>query len=905
MPWHQFWTQEFKIQSHNDSAEFGGVLGGTINTVTKSGTNELHGTAWEYLRNDAFNARDYFLPSVAPFKENTFGATVGGPVYIPKLYNGRNRTFFFFGYQGFRYRSPANSFFRVPTAANLAGDMSDWPRQIYDPFSTRANPDRAGTFIRDPFAGNQIPASRLDRGTVAFAKAVLPAPVQTGLADRNAIDSTPTHNNNEEINIRADHNFSAKDAVMFRYSGSFQTITESGAIPAVGQTTNTLRFNFGGSWTHTFGPSALLQAQLGHTYHRDEVIKAFNFATADLRKQVGYSDILLSPYVDGKTYLPNFNVAQFFAGGESRIFRKPGDTWQPKATFSKMHGNHNLKMGGEMSTMRYMLINETPTVGFNTAQTADPLNLGRTGSPLASFLLGVPDSASRRNILETQPWGIVMGFFLQDQWKVSQKLTLNLGLRYDRTFIPPSGREADGNNEVGSMDLNRGVYVLEKLSPPCSVRGKAPCIPTAGGVLPPHVEVSPDGKILHDTTLNFQPRLGVAYRLSNKTALRAGGGIYFDNYSGIVQTSRNFSGSWPSLGWINLANLNYPTQAQPAPAVRAVDSLPSSVYPEATPFNQNNYFPDPNWKNAYSMQWNAGVQHEINASTVVTANYVGSGGRRTDVGGFYNVALVPGPGNTRDRSPFPYIVPTQYDRSIGLSNYHSFQFQIERRWSGGLAYGISYTWSKSIDTGSSDYFKTGSSTSIQDPYHYRNDRSVSSYDLTHVLNFNWVYQLPLGRGKAMHTGNRAADYILGNWQLNGIARVRSGVPYNLSVAGDVANTGNTGYMRPNLVGNPSVSNPRPEQWFNQAAFAVPAAFTFGTFGRNVLRTDWNRTVDVSLFRQIPIHERVQAQLRGEAFNAFNTPIFGAPVGDITNVNFGRVLNVGAARVMQLSLKIIF
>ena len=208
--------EEFKVQSHNDSVEVGGVMGGVINTVTKSGTNELHGNVYEVEQNSAFNARNTFLPSVAPFRGHTAGGTAGGPVRIPKIYNGKNRTFFFAGYQYNLNRSPALSFFRVPTGANLNGDLSDWPKQIYDPFSTRPNPAQAGTFVRDAFPGNQIPASLLKPGMVYFARTVLPKPEPTGIADRNAINRTTNSNESHSVNARIDHKFSDYDTVWFR-----------------------------------------------------------------------------------------------------------------------------------------------------------------------------------------------------------------------------------------------------------------------------------------------------------------------------------------------------------------------------------------------------------------------------------------------------------------------------------------------------------------------------------------------------------------------------------------------------------------------------------------------------------------------------------------------------------------
>ncbi len=897
--------EEFKVQSHNDSAEFGGVLGGTINTVTKSGTNTIHGSAWEFIRNDAFNARNFFLPTVPVFRENTFGGTLGGPVMIPKLYSGRNKTFFFVGYQGYRYVTPANKYFRVPTAANLAGDLSDWPKAIYDPLTTRENPARPGTFIRDLFPGNKLPTSRLNAGMLTYAKTVLPAPITTGVADYNALDTTPIRNPSEEFSIRADHNFSDKDSVWFRYSASENPQTSSGGMASIEAKNTTSRYNVGSSWVHIFNPSTVLQVQFGRSSLWLDSTNLFRDLPSNFASQVGYSSNLIGPYVDGNTYYTGFSVNGFFSGSETRAHYQPGNTWQQRATLSKVHSNHTFKMGAEVNTVGWNYIAGSATVAFSNPQTADPLNLGTTGSPLASFLLGVPDSGSRINRTESLPWAGEIGFFFQDQWKVTPRLTVNLGLRYDRTFIPVVGKDADHNNEIGNMDLNRGVYVLQKMSRPCSEVKTAPCIPTVDGKLPDHVEVSPDGRTINDTTMNFQPRVGIAYRLSSKTAIRAAGGVFFDNWSAIIQAVRGKAGSWPSIGSVSPTNLNYPTLAQPTPSVPATDPLPSAVTPAATPFTQVVYFVDPNWKNAYSLQWNFGIQHEVNPSTVLSVNYVGSGTRRTDLGWRYNTALTPGPGAPSARYPFPYITPTNWDRSWGRSNYNALQVSFERRWANGLQYTVAYTYSKSIDLGASGYFGIAEGQSIQDPYHFNNDRSISDFDLTHNFVSSWVYQIPIGAGKALSTRNKVVDYVIGGWQFNGIANLQSGLPYHITAPGDIANTGNTSYMRANLVGDPHLSNPTPSRWINTAAFASPAAFTFGNSGRNILRSDWNRTFDLSLFREFPVYERFRLQLRGEAYNAFNTPIFKAAVKDISSINFGKVVAASDPRILQLSVKVTF
>lgn len=601
--------------------------------------------------------------------------------------------------------------------------------------------------------------------------------------------------NEQGVYILLDHHFGQRDIVWGRYSGSYDSNQQPGPIPAILNQVRGRAHNFAVSWVHTFSPSTILQVQSARVFVWTRSVAQYRSLPTGFIQQVGYSANILTPYVDGKTYIPNYSPAGFFSTGESMTLLRPGDSLHHKAGLSKLVGNHTLKFGGEHNWIGWYYENGVSSVSFQPAQTADPLRLGTTGSPLASFLLDVPDAATRRDIRETTPrWAGVIGFYFQDSWKASDRLTINLGLRYDRTFIPTAGTEAANNNKVGDMDFNTGTYILQKAAPPCAAVGKPPCIPTPAGApagwLPPNVVVSPRGKIYRDTTKNFQPRLGIAYRLSQRTAIPRA--FFFDNYSGVTQISRDFIGTWPSLGWQSVSNLNYPTSVQVLPVISATNPLPSAVLPEAHPFNQVGYIADPNWRNGYSIQWNAGFQHQLFPSTLITMNYVGSGTHRTTVGGPYGVALYPGPGNWRDRAPFRHMpIPISWDRSWGNANYHALQASLERRWARGLAFTTSYTWSKSIDYGHSEFFAVGGAGGIQNPYNMRPDRGVSSYDLTHNLVISWVYNLPLGQGRSFVTGNRFVDYILGNWQVNGIADLRSGMPINLTVSGDIANIGSS------------------------------------------------------------------------------------------------------------------
>jgi hypothetical protein len=880
--------------------------------ATKAGTNELHGTAWEYLRNNAFDARDTFQPSVTPFRQNQFGVSAGGPVVIPKLYNGRNKTFFFGAYEGFKFSQAANSFKHLPTDAELSGNLAG-QAQAYNPFTTRPDPASPGSFIRDPFPGNQIPANLIDQRLVGFFKQIRPPLFDTGNANNNYIDNTPHIQNQHEFSARIDQTIGAKDFVWFRYSGLYFDTSQSGGLPGVLSTSQNPAQNYGASWVHTFSPTLVLQAQYGRTHQETNSSNVYGNLSPTAITGLGFSQNFAGNFIDGATLLPGVGISGYDGiPGENKSLN-PNETnvHQWKANVSKVIGDHTLRFGGELNSSTFESIYENSNVGYAYQQTGNPEFLSSApGNAMASFLLNVPDNGGRRNVHETTRWGGVMGYYFQDSWKASSRLTVNLGVRYDRTFIPPYGTDKtigqNGGIETGSVNFNNGTYIVQKVPPTCAERGHAPCIP-GDGTLPEHVVVSDNGKIYHDTTNNWAPRVGLAYRLTQTTAIRAGFGMFYDNWAGVTQTSQNYEGSWPDIGQQLANNLNAPVVGQPTPNITGQNPFQAGagLFPAATPFEQVQWFYDPYNKNPYSMQWNFGIAKQLNPSTTVSLDYVGSGSRRLDVGGYYNVALTPGPGDTQARAPYPYIHPTFYDRSIGRGNYNALQFFFDKRFSSGLAYQVSYTYSKSIDIGSSGWYGV-EGFSVQDPYHINNDRSVSAFDLAHVLSVNIVYELPIGKGKLLTTHNRVVDYIIGGWQLNTIAQAHSGLPYNITVDGDIANTGNTGYERANLVGDPNLSNHSANEWFNTAAFAIPATYTFGNLGRNRLLGPAYWNIDASVFRRFPFLESRALEFRAESFNTPNTVILGQPNGSLTDSNFGKITGTGnSPRTLQFALKLVF
>jgi len=920
--------QEFKVVSHTDSAEYGGVLGGVVNTVTKSGTNDLHGSAWEYIRNKAFDAQPVFNTEPA-FHQNNFGAAGGGPVWIPKLYNGRNKSFFFGAYQGYRYSKSSNSLLYVPTDAQLGGDLSDNKQfQIYNPFETTCvavGDDPCGSYTRPAFEDNKIPANLIDQRMVAYAKFVFPTAgpcIQSssnGVCTANAIDPRPQTQNQNEFNIRGDQNI-GRDSAWFRYSFINSTVSQSGGLPGLLSNREIKARNWGGSYNHIFGPTQFLQLQYARVTVSDNSQTRFNQSTADILNAVGFADVFVGNFtaLKGGSLLPGPGIGGYSNGGESvNLTPKANDTHEVRGAYTRIIGNHQLKFGVGYDTANFASPLAQIGLGFDKAQTGNPQIKDENGNPittgdgLASFLLNVPNSgASRRDVNEQERPGGLLSAFLQDSWKVTSRLTLNYGLRYDYAFKPAYGTNATvgqhGGPETGDMDYTSGNYILQRLPPTCEQRGYAPCIP-GDGTLPAHVIVSETGKIGHNDSKNFGPRLGFAYKVHDSTVVHGAFGIVYDEWAAVTQTAQNIEGSWPDVGQLIASSLtNVPTSTQLTPNVTAQNPFAGSgagIFPPSTPFTSNQWYYDPHIKNPYSEQWNFGLQQQIGNSLALRMDYVGSGSHRTNVGGLYNTALTPGPGDIQPRAPFPYQIPTFYDRSIGTASYHALQVQLDKRYSNGFSYQVAYTWSKSLSEDDGWFGVEGQT--VQNPYDPKASRGIAGANVPHVFSVNSLYDIPVGRGKRFSTGNRFIDYVVGNWQINNIFTWRNGQPFTATDSIDRANIGGGG-QRANQIGNPHLGSKSRSEWFNTAAFEIPALYTFGNAGRNTLQAQRWINLDSSVIRSFPIWHEKRFEFRAEAFNVANHPILGVPNSDVANNNFGVVTSTAnSSRELQLSGKIVF
>jgi hypothetical protein len=906
-------VQEFKVQSHNDKAEYGGVLGGVINVVSKSGGNSVHGSAWEFLRNDFFDARNPFADAArsgpTPFRQNMFGAAIGGPVYIPKLYNGRDRTWFHFSYEGWRYRRAQQQLYNVPTEQELAGDFSSsiLRQPIFDPDTTRVDPANPQRFIRSPFPGNVIPPSRLNPMAVKFIDAYFDRPTTTGVSGFNAINSKPQISDADTFQVKIDHRFSNNDSAWFRFSD----LSNPQIIP------NTLKSDFvyeqdprntAGGWIHLFTPSLILDSRFGYV---TQPVNQFGVTSAglDVMQQLGYGGIdefgpanlnLRAPYGGSSIATPRPNT-------DSQYHFAEGLSW--------IRGSHSTKFGLQYVWQTRDNLTTGHSYEFENAQTADPQNQGTTGNSLASAVLGLPQQATFRSqsyATEYPTWGL----YAQDEWKLTPKLTLNLGLRFDHYGVPHLTK---GMNN--GFDFSRGLWLIGggKLPPPCSQAGRAPCIPGDGTLasLPngDKIALAENPDFNHPSWDGFQPRVGVAYNVLRKTVVRAGYGLVFDVFTGISQLSQQSIGTWPDKQF-NQPTFNFAGQG--LTTLQAIQTQTQTPLPGPTPFGSAGWYVDPHFKNAYSHQWNVEIQQQFTDNLVVSVAYVGSRTRRLDSNGLANTAVQPGAGTTEEvrlRRPFPYQTTMNYSLSRGHAWYDSFQFKANRRFANGLQFLAAYTWSKALDDGASGWFAAENgagqgNASLQNFYDPKSSKGVSGYDVPHFLSLSGLYDLPFGVGKKMLNRGVSA-FVLGGWQTNLIAQFRSGQPYNVAVVGDVANIGNEiagrNYARPNLIGNPKLDNPTVDKWFDPAAFAVPV-LSFGNFGRNVLRSSSVSNIDFSLFKNIPIREQFSLQFRAEAFNVLNIMSYGAPNALLSQPTTARVTSLAQGinpRQLQLGLKVQF
>jgi hypothetical protein len=890
-------VREFKVLTGTFSAEFGRGSG-VVSVSTKSGNNEWHGTAFEFLRNEAFDAKNFFaLPTApkAPLDRHQYGAQLSGPIV-------QNRTFFMVDFAGLNEKRGITTVNTVPTAAARTGDFSDYRDRsgnlitIYDPLTTRPNPNGTGV-VRSPFPGNVIPADRLNAVGLNVAS-IYPLPNGPGNFD-NYTSTTNREVKDTAFTVRVDHRQGDRDSFFVRYSYDKYSLdapqgqaacclaTPPDAAsrfdlgPYVAGIQNTRLTAHGGAfnWTHIFGPSLVNELRLGFAKTNPETRQS-DFGT-QAATSLGIQGINVTEFTTG---LPNLNIQDLtgISGGPAFLPVNPKQThYQVEDTVSWVKGRHAWKGG-----YRFVLRQPSP---FTNTDTRSSISVNRNltnnpqansqGSGLATLLLGYTTGGARGFLLE--PYDMTNyehSLFLQDDWKATERVTVNLGLRYD-VFVPDTEKE----DRLVNFDPQANVLVY------------------AG-------EDGTDRRVNKKIDWgNIAPRVGVAWDVTGnaRNVVRAGYGRAFfpigQSASNLLgqqvpyTISQNYSVETNPLVY---TPDRVPQLSNPFPAIVQVKPKTTAELNAANPRVLGHSFSNetPNMQT-----WQVSYERQITNTLMGEIGYVGSKGQ--NLVWCYNANEVqPGPGSQASRrliQPLSNVANIIQCDPTNSSSYNSLQAKFVKRFSRGLQFLTSYTFGKSLDYAGSAASGGGAVGNAQSITLFDESRGPSGYDVKHRLVLSWVWALPFGEGHALADGGFLKP-VLENWQFSGIVTLSTGRPFTVFL-----NTGvnNGAPSWPNRIGDGKLDKPTPDLWFDIADFQAPPANTYGDSGRGILYAPGTQTVDVSLTRVFPI-KMFRLQFRADAFNLFNTPQFGFPNANIGNPSAGRITStIGDNRSMQFALKL--
>jgi hypothetical protein len=848
--------QEFKVHSASYSAEYGHNSGAQVEIHTRPGTNNLHGALFEFVRNDNFDARNYFRPrplSKDILQRNQFGFVLSGPVYIPNVYRGKDKTFWMLNYEGQREKQEVAQRTSVIPVPFRTGDFSNLTAPLRDPLG--------GTF-----AGNVIPSSRLDPVSRNYL-ALHPQPNDPTQAANLAGVETQLNNINQ-VFARGDHNLGAADRLFGRvaiFNYEFPTTELNYFSPL--QSRITAR-NAVISHTHLFSPTVLNDLKVG--FNRNWILRKGIRTNTDFDPEsIGLVGVRS---VDPETRQPRrlngletglvpMNVAGYLAMGDGGLIPdfNVSETWQLVDNFTVTRGVHTFKTGIDFKRLRM------DRAGSNNARGQFQFNAQVTGNAAADFVLGFPSlSQTPDGILPVEYNQQTYSFYIQDEWKATPKLTLSLGMRYD--FVS---------------------QVVEENGTPRALRFDRP-----GGYLFPEDPVSKTPTKLYDAEKNrFWPRIGVAYRPGAKWVVRSGFGVYnnanqMNNLTVIGNPFKTFQVQFVA----DPANPTALTLRNPYPIGREAAAAPLSVV--STPINR---------VNSYNVQWTASVQRQLSSSTVLELAYVGSQASHLDNSRNANDAP-PAPGAVQARRRYPRWGAIRWLGTDGKAYFNSMQVRAERRFAAGFSFLTSYTWAHNIDqaygTNEALPFSTNGAQNMDC---WACERSDSGFDYRHRMTTSFLWAIP-----APKDWKGPASFLLKNWSFNGIVTYQTGFPFTVTQQGNRQNTGGAP-QRPDYAPGvaPLLSNPTPDRWFNTSAFRF-ADFKFGDVGRNTLRQPAMKTWDIGLFKEFPVREGHRFQFRFEGFNIFNTPQFRAPDAVLGSPTFGVITATWLDnRQVQLALKYLF
>ncbi len=882
--------QQFRLQTNAYSAEFG-RLASQVNATTRSGTNELRGTAYEYFRNSALNAANFFdnlnnQGRRQPLRHNQFGFTLGGPVIVPKVFHGRNRTFFFVNYEGTRVNTSSTGQASVPTAAQRGGDFNPVGarsnRPIYDPATTAPRPGGGGN-MREPFPENKIPAARI----TPFARAVLalyPAPaVDAPLGNNYFGRITNTSDNNQGI-ARVDHRINDSNSIFYRYAifdglrTSRSPIEEGGSYTVV--RTQNMAFNY----VRVFTPTTLNELRLGYNRAIYFILQEGAFVR-DWARELGLKNLLTDPIGWG---IPRVNLGSAFTaiGNDLNPTTQLSNTYHLVNHLTLMRGKHAVKTGIDFRKINYNDRSETNVRGsfnFNGGFTANP-GTANTGVSVADLLLGLPNSASgSSNSLAGNFNGFSYGFFFQDDVKINPRVTLNIGLRYELN-LPFT----EVQNRLTLFDPYHpgGRLLLAGTS--------TAYVPGAGIVNGPP---TPRTLVPRDSN-NWAPRVGLAFRPfnDNRTAVRAAYGVFYDIVE--LQDLRTFVRNPPFGVTQSLSSDQNASSAAPN-VLRIGELFPAAGTAASRP---TVYGPKDRYVTPYYQQFNFSAQRALANRLLLELGYIGSKGTRLAQRLNGNQAVLPDPArptSVQSRMPFPLFGNTiRLTSNDANSTYHAGFIKLERRFASGYSFMGSYTHGKALDAASLI------DDQPRDIYNRALDKGRANFDIRHKVVLTGSWELPFGHNRRWLKGG-VASAVFGGWQANGIVRLRSGFPFTVRATGGRCNC-NAARETAEQVGDPwkDVTRSR-ERWFNTAAFRDPASGTFGSSGRNILDGPASQSVDLSLFKTQRLTERYSLQIRAESFNLLNHTNFGQPNSSVNAANYGIITRASAPRNLQLVLRLRF
>lgn len=938
--------EEFKIQTNAFTAEYGFGGGANVQITMKSGTNRLHGTFFDFVRNDIFDAENYFLNfersttlsrlKKDPLRRNQFGFVLSGPVYIPKLYNGKNKTFWAFNMEHRLDRITAVQNATFPLDSFIRGDFSELQRPT--PVTGSSTP-RNPIIIFDPVTGvpfpnNVIPSTRLAPGAQTILKNYVPAAQfrQADPLDYTATAGVPQPINAHTYFLRVDHNISDKDRVFARLAWDRSNRTANNINPNLPVFVTSKVTNLATQWIHTFNPTTVNEFRFGFNVSDDLTANPRTDNTSFDMDSLGLGQFRVFSDNNRKLTarehgIPRLNGLLFPVGENTNGNGYDNmDTVQMGNHVSMFRGKHNIKVGAELYyiTMERGAANaEEGSLNFGTNE---------SGFALASFLMGYPSqSTSPEGLPLTFPRNTRAGGYFQDDWKVSRRMTISGGLRWDY---------------IGAPYDSKGLWrTLDFPGTGLGVDGRGTGFQSGGVTIPAIAPASlgdPGAIPLFKRKNFFMPRLGITFRPTEKTVIRMGAGN-FDNVNHL-NTWTIFNLMPPKSGSLIYQSVTDVAQTIPVTGGNgSTVNLQTRMFRPGQPiltFNDPflqqtgvaaaprptalNYVP-PDYKHGDVWKWSFDIQRELPWNSTFTIGYVGSKGTHSGNSiGNYNQPKPSSDTNVQARRPFQSFydpaVPTRgvqtlstirYIDSYGENFHHGLQVKLDRRFTKGLAGGFAYTYSKSHGDGENGGQE---GVSFQDPLNRLQSRGRFRFDQTHVFVANFVWELPGQNIKG------PAKYFLGGWQTNGIVSIRTGFPFTVT-QGDDLNTG--GPVRPDRIADGRLDNPTRRQWFDPAAFSrvtcnVPSRqdlCRFGTSGYNVFSGPGQRNLDFSLFKNFRLHEYFTLQFRAEAINATNTPYFGDPGGigfssaqqivpDGTRMGEVRSLR-NPMRIMQFGLKLLF